>query len=104
MIPFQGGTNEQVVHRMYNVLRAEGKHKNLRVYWYTAKDQSRPIGATLKKRNCHGDCRLISTCTVFIDYCAVVKFMCIDDQVTIVGNGNQGRSTMFTLHYIMLTG
>ena len=56
MIPFQGGTNEQVVHKMYKKLRSEGKgkHKNLKVYWYTAKDQARPIGAMLKKRNCHG--------------------------------------------------
>ena len=90
MIPFQGGTNEQVVHKMYKILRREGKHKNLRVYWYTAKDQSRPIGAMLKKRNCHGKCILIESHMLSHDIRSVVKFMSIDDQVSILGNGNHG--------------
>lgn len=57
MIPFQGGTNEQVVHNMYKTLHTEGKgaQKNLRVYWYTAKDQKEPMSASRKSRNCHGD-------------------------------------------------
>jgi len=42
MIPFQGGTNEEVVHKMYEDLNSDGKHTNLLVYWYTAKDQSKP--------------------------------------------------------------
>ena len=56
MIPFQGGTNEEVVSGMYKTLHSEGKdlHKNLRVYWYTGKDQKRPLSAAVKKRNCHG--------------------------------------------------
>lgn len=53
MIPFQGGTNEQVVHAMYNILNKEGKGENLKVYWYTAKDQIEPVSATWKTRNCH---------------------------------------------------
>ncbi len=32
-IPFQGGTNEQVVERLYNILRPEDKAKYLKVYW-----------------------------------------------------------------------
>ena len=64
-IPFQGGTNEMVVHRMYRKLNAEkkGHEKNLKVYWYTGKDQLRPISAAAKKRNCH------------------VKFMAVDEQI-----------------------
>jgi len=55
MIPFQGGTNEEVVHRMYTTLNSEGKgaEKHLEVFWYTGKDQTRPLNAALKKRNCH---------------------------------------------------
>ena len=53
MIPFQGGTNEQVTHAMYKVLNKEGKADNLKVYWYTAKDQKEPVSATRKTRNCH---------------------------------------------------
>lgn len=54
MIPFQGGTNEQVVHTMYTTLNKEGKQDNLKVFWYTAKDQNEPMSATKKARNCHG--------------------------------------------------
>lgn len=50
----QGGTNETVIHGMYQKLNAEGKQGNLKVYWYTAKDQTKPISATAKERNCHG--------------------------------------------------
>lgn len=32
-IPFQGGTNEQVVERLYSILRSEGKDQFLKVYW-----------------------------------------------------------------------
>ncbi|KAG8961639.1 hypothetical protein FRC05_005843 [Tulasnella sp. 425] len=69
-LPFQGGTNEEVVKNMYTTLEEKYKH-NLRVHWYTAIDQERPINASLKKRNCH------------------IKLMIIDDAVGIQGNGNQ---------------
>ncbi|KAH8114265.1 hypothetical protein DFH11DRAFT_1596856 [Phellopilus nigrolimitatus] len=77
MIPFQGGTNEQVVHTMYTTLNKEGKQDNLKVFWYTAKDQNEPMSATKKARNCH------------------VKFMSIDDRVSILGNGNQDTQSWF---------
>jgi hypothetical protein len=32
-IPFQGGTNEQVVDRLYKKLGPEGKAQFLKVYW-----------------------------------------------------------------------
>ncbi|KAI0035523.1 hypothetical protein K488DRAFT_43117 [Vararia minispora EC-137] len=78
-IPFQGGTNEMVVHNMYDVLNKEkkGNEKNLHVFWYTGKDQKRPINAAAKKRNCH------------------VKFMAIDESIAIFGNGNQDTQSWF---------
>jgi hypothetical protein len=56
MIPFQGGTNEDVVHRMYIALNSEGNgaEKHLEVFWYTSKDQTKPLNAAIRKRNCHG--------------------------------------------------
>lgn len=39
-IPFQGGTNEQVVARLYSQLSSKGKAENLHVYWYTGKPLS----------------------------------------------------------------
>jgi len=77
MIPFQGGTNEEVVNKMYNNLNSDGMQTNLKVYWYTAKDQNKPMGAAMKKRNCH------------------IKFMSIDGQVAILGNGNQDTQSWF---------
>jgi hypothetical protein len=70
-MPFQGGTNEQVVTRLYRQLRREGKgsEKFLEVYckclaalllrpllisWlagYTGKDMTRPLNAVRKQRN-----------------------------------------------------
>ncbi|KAH9449578.1 hypothetical protein Pst134EB_020398 [Puccinia striiformis f. sp. tritici] len=76
-IPFQGGTNQAVVIKMYKTLRKFNCQQNLLVYWYTGKDQIRPINAVLKSRNCH------------------VKFMAIDDIVGIQGNGNQDTQSWF---------
>jgi phosphatidylserine/phosphatidylglycerophosphate/cardiolipin synthase-like enzyme len=76
MLPMQGGTNEQVIAKMYAELD-ENVKKNLKVYWYTGKDQSRPMNASQKKRNCH------------------VKIMIIDEAVGIQGNGNQDTQSWF---------
>jgi hypothetical protein len=54
MLPFQGGTNSKVVAEMYATLNKEHKQQHLKVYWYTAKDQDKPIDAAEKLRNCHG--------------------------------------------------
>ncbi|KAG8895765.1 hypothetical protein FRC00_006952 [Tulasnella sp. 408] len=75
-LPFQGGTNEEVVKNMYTALEDKYKH-NLRVHWYTAIDQDRPVNASLKKRNCH------------------IKLMIIDDAVGIQGNGNQDAQSWY---------
>lgn len=72
MLPMQGGTNSRVYSEMCATLNKEGKRKNLKACWYVAKDRDRPIDAAAKERTCH------------------VKFCCIDEQVVIAGNGNQG--------------
>ncbi|CAF0891721.1 unnamed protein product [Adineta ricciae] len=76
---FQGGTNEHVIKKLYKKLRREyaGKEKFLEVYWYTGKDQTRPLNFSQKKRNCH------------------IKFMAIDGQVAIMGNGNMDSQSWF---------
>jgi len=78
-MPFQGGTNEQVVSHMYRTLRNDGQghEKNLEVYWYTGKDMDRPLNAVRKQRNCH------------------VKFASFDGQVAILGSGNQDTQSWF---------
>uniref|UniRef100_A0A8H8CGC6 PLD phosphodiesterase domain-containing protein n=1 Tax=Psilocybe cubensis TaxID=181762 RepID=A0A8H8CGC6_PSICU len=75
-LPFQGGTNEVVVAKMYTEL--EEKEKDLlKVYWYTAKDMCRPVNARKKQRNCH------------------IKLMIVDDHVGIMGNGNQDSQSWY---------
>ncbi|BGP16314.1 hypothetical protein JCM10213_006470 [Rhodosporidiobolus nylandii] len=76
-IPFQGGTNEQVVFRLYAALNAVGKQNNLHVYWYTGKDQIRPLNAVHKSRNCH------------------IKFLAVDGQCGVVGNGNMDSQSFW---------
>ncbi|CAF3002949.1 unnamed protein product [Rotaria sp. Silwood2] len=76
---FQGGTNEHVVKKLYKKLRDgnDGAEKYLEVYWYTGKDQTHPLHFSYKRRNCH------------------IKFMSIDDQVAIMGNGNMDSQSWF---------
>lgn len=78
-MPFQGGTNEQVVTRLYRQLRREGKgdEKYLEVFWYTGKDMTRPLNAVRKQRNCH------------------VKYAQFDGQVAIIGSGNQDTQSWY---------
>ncbi|KAG6334065.1 hypothetical protein ID866_5028 [Astraeus odoratus] len=75
-LPGQGGTNEQVAKKMYTAL-GEEERQRLRMFWYTGKDQIKPINASARKRNCH------------------VKLMIIDNSVGIVGNGNQDTQSWF---------
>lgn len=78
-MPFQGGTNEQVVSQLYRTLRQEkqGKERLLEIYWYTGKDMDRPLNAVRKQRNCH------------------VKFAAIDGRIGILGSGNQDTQSWF---------
>ncbi|KAG5637636.1 hypothetical protein H0H81_003861 [Sphagnurus paluster] len=75
-LPFQGGTNEVVIAKMFKALEPEQK-KLFKVYWYTGKDMRRPVNASKKQRNCH------------------VKLMIIDDHVGIMGNGNQDSQSWY---------
>jgi len=76
-VPFQGGTNEEVTVLLYKELGKRQKEKFLHVFWYTGKDQIKPLNAVHKTRNCH------------------VKFMAIDGQCAIMGNGNQDTQSWF---------
>ena len=67
LLPYQGGTNEDVSEKMYKALEKEDEKERLHVYWYTGKDMNAPINAKEQKRNCH------------------VKLMIVDDQVGIQG-------------------
>ncbi|KAI0295123.1 hypothetical protein B0F90DRAFT_1638400 [Multifurca ochricompacta] len=91
MIPFQGGTNEEVVHRMYTTLNSEGNgaEKHLEVFWYTAKDQTKPLNAAMRKRNCM--VRTVSLTGMLL----AVKFMSVDNQIAILGSGNQDTQSWF---------
>ncbi|KAF8843374.1 hypothetical protein BDN67DRAFT_945733 [Paxillus ammoniavirescens] len=75
-LPGQGGINEEVCKRMFAQLNDQEKQK-LKFYWYTGKDQIKPINASAQKRNCH------------------VKLMIIDDAVGIAGNGNQDTQSWY---------
>ncbi|KAI8949054.1 phospholipase D/nuclease [Xylaria longipes] len=76
MLPMQGGHNEKVAHQLYTTLSLSGR-QHLRWYWYVAKDQTRPIPASKKKRSCH------------------IKLMIVDEHVGIVGNGNQDTQSWY---------
>lgn len=72
-MPFQGGTNESVLKALQTALRSHGEEalNKLRWYWYTAKDQTAPVRFEAQARNCH------------------IKFFSVDDEVAILGSGNQ---------------
>jgi phosphatidylserine/phosphatidylglycerophosphate/cardiolipin synthase-like enzyme len=72
----QGGHNDEIVNRLYTTLSSVGK-QHLKWHWYVAKDQTRPIVASKKKRNCH------------------IKLMIVDEHVAIQGNGNQDTQSWY---------
>ncbi|KAI0459337.1 phospholipase D/nuclease [Xylaria acuta] len=76
MLPMQGGHNEKIAHQLYATLSSDGR-QHLRWYWYVAKDQTRPIPASKKKRSCH------------------IKLMIVDEHVGIVGSGNMDTQSWF---------
>jgi phosphatidylserine/phosphatidylglycerophosphate/cardiolipin synthase-like enzyme len=67
IVPFQGGTNDDVRKRMQEELVKAGKQQYLRWHWYVAKDQNAPLRFEKQSRNCH------------------VKFLQVDGQVAIMG-------------------
>ncbi|KAF2015791.1 phospholipase D active site motif protein [Aaosphaeria arxii CBS 175.79] len=76
MLPFQGGTNEQVASRLCQNLDLESRQR-LNIHYYVAKDQTAPIHNKFKARSCH------------------VKLMIVDGHVGIIGNGNQDTQSWF---------
>jgi len=54
LLPFQGGNNEMVANELYTGMSDEHK-KNLRIYYYVAKDQVMPIHNKFKARSCHSE-------------------------------------------------
>ncbi|KAI1310436.1 hypothetical protein F5Y03DRAFT_39514 [Xylaria venustula] len=76
MLPKQGGHNDKIANQLYTTLSLAGR-QHLHWHWYVAKDQTRPIPASQKKRSCH------------------VKLMIVDECVGIVGNGNQDTQSWF---------
>jgi phosphatidylserine/phosphatidylglycerophosphate/cardiolipin synthase-like enzyme len=76
MMPGQGGTNETFAAKLFKELSPE-ERKRLHVYWYTAKDQSKPIAHSFKQRACH------------------VKLLIADEHVGIQGSGNQDTQSWY---------
>ncbi|CAK7222618.1 hypothetical protein SCUCBS95973_004904 [Sporothrix curviconia] len=76
LLPRQGGTNEMIAHQLYEALSEQGR-KHLHYYWYIAKDQTRPIPQSKKKRDCH------------------IKLMIVDEHIGIMGNGNQDTQSWY---------
>ncbi|PVH82189.1 hypothetical protein DL98DRAFT_570738 [Cadophora sp. DSE1049] len=76
LLPKQGGTNEMIAHKMYTSLSPQGK-QNLHYFFYIGKDQTVPIVAKKKKRDCH------------------IKVMIVDEHIGILGNGNQDTQSWY---------
>ncbi|XXG94350.1 hypothetical protein Hte_000604 [Hypoxylon texense] len=70
MLPLQGGHNEATASRLHAMLSAAAR-RHLHWFWYVAKDQTRPLVASAKRRGCH------------------VKLLVADGRVGVAGNGNQ---------------
>lgn len=49
-----------VAKSMYKQLETDEQKSRLQIYWYTGKDQVRPLNAKDKSRNCH--VKLMSKC------------------------------------------
>lgn len=81
VVPFQGGSNVEVLEKLQAELKADGPDilRNLEWHWYTAKDQVKPVRFEKQARNCH------------------VKFMNVDDEVAIMGSGNQDTQVGLSL-------
>ena len=78
LLPGQNGTNEMFAHSLCKALDAdpgaggaEAARQRLRVHYYVAKDQTRPIHNSFKKRSCH------------------IKLLIADGRVAVQGSGNQ---------------
>ncbi|KAI9722035.1 MAG: hypothetical protein M1812_001995 [Candelaria pacifica] len=76
LLPYQGGTNEMIAHKLYQELD-HNERKQLHVYFYVGKDQIRPIHNKFKHRSCH------------------IKLMIVDEHIGIQGSGNQDTQSWY---------
>ncbi|KAI5866689.1 hypothetical protein GGS23DRAFT_602946 [Durotheca rogersii] len=94
LLPFQGGHNEGVAHRLHTspeLLSSPAAKARLHWHWYVAADQTAPLPATsifpapgspshpapYRRRSCH------------------VKLLVVDSQVAVVGSGNQDAQSWY---------
>lgn len=79
LLPYQGGTNEMSGNYCYSELAKESPKaaQNLKIHFYTAADQSRPIHNSFKQRSCH------------------IKLLIADDAVAVQGSGNQDTQSWY---------
>ena len=76
MLPGQGGTNEQNANHLLTSLSSAAKER-LKIFFYVAADQSRPIHNSFKQRSCH------------------IKLLIVDSEVAVQGSGNQDTQSWF---------
>lgn len=76
LLPGQGGTNEMVADGLHKKLQGD-EHKLLKIGYYVAKDQNKPVHNKFKSRSCH------------------VKLMVVDGHIGIQGNGNQDTQSWY---------
>ncbi|KAK6510511.1 hypothetical protein TWF506_009617 [Arthrobotrys conoides] len=77
LLPFQNGTNEQIVCSLFGSLTSDEEKERLKVYWYTAKDMRFPIHAKTKQRTSH------------------IKLLVVDGHIGIQGSGNQDTQSWY---------
>ncbi|KAI9758879.1 MAG: hypothetical protein M4579_002763 [Chaenotheca gracillima] len=76
LLPFQGGINEMICHKLYTSLEP-AQRKNLHTYFYVGKDMVQPIHNKFKRRSAH------------------VKLLIVDGHIGIQGNGNQDTQSWY---------
>jgi len=65
-----------VAARMYKKLDTEEQKALLRWYWYTGKDQAKPLNASQKSRNCHVKLAIFDE-QVSLLWCVNAKFLAL---------------------------
>ncbi|KAK0659484.1 hypothetical protein QBC41DRAFT_287008 [Cercophora samala] len=76
LLPHQGGHNEKIAASLFQSLSPSAVSK-LKYHWYVAKDQTVPLVQSKRQGSCH------------------IKIMIVDEEVGIVGNGNQDTQSWF---------
>lgn len=65
-----------VAHNLYKALSPSARN-HLHYFWYVAKDQTKPLHQSTRKRSCH------------------IKLMIVDEHIGIMGNGNQDTQSWY---------